>query len=139
MSKVSIVRFGEFSLSQDKQNVLVDFVRYCARALELGEDCRVAFVFDKNSPKKMSSTGLCEFSSRTAFIYSRQRSLIDLMRSIAHELVHMKQHELQTIDFNKVMVHFASPFEDEANLIGARLVNAYADVIGYDNLVEGKR
>jgi hypothetical protein len=138
MSQVTIVRYGNFAMNEEKQMILVDFVKYCARALELSKPCRVAFVFDKNRPKKMTSTGICEFSSRTAFIYSKNRSLIDLMRSISHELVHMKQHELNTIDLNQVIVHFASPYEDEANTIGARLMNAYADVVGYDSLMEGR-
>lgn len=57
-------------------------------------------------------------------VYSKGRALCDICRSIAHEMVHQKQHENikhgETLDGST-----GSPHEDEANAMAGRLIRMY--------------
>ena len=55
--------------------------------------------------------------------------LIDIMRSIAHELVHAKQEETRKIT-KQDFLHFDNPSEDEANELAGEIINAYTEVVG---------
>lgn len=57
-------------------------------------------------------------------IYVKNRALCDICRSIAHEMVHQKQHE-EIDDPNKLDGSTGSPHEDEANALAGRLIRMY--------------
>lgn len=57
-------------------------------------------------------------------IYVKNRALCDICRSIAHEMVHQKQHE-EIDDPDKLDGSTGSPHEDEANALAGRLIRMY--------------
>lgn len=60
----------------------------------------------------------------TMKIYSKGRALCDICRSIAHEMVHQKQHETMNKD-DVLDGSTGSPHEDEANAMAGRIIRMY--------------
>ena len=61
-------------------------------------------------------------------VRSKGRSLMDILRSIAHELVHHKQKEdgmFEDKEVIKDIPEVGGPIEDEANAIAGRLIKKY--------------
>ena len=52
------------------------------------------------------------------------RAVFDVCRSIAHEMVHQKQHE-EIDDPSELDGSTGSPHEDEANALAGRLIRMY--------------
>jgi len=57
-------------------------------------------------------------------IYVKNRALCDICRSIAHEMVHQKQHE-EIDDPSQLDGSTGSKHEDEANAYAGRLIRMY--------------
>jgi len=101
----------------------------------------VNFVFEKldiKSPVKISlvgnrkENGLKTFAQHdeqndTSMISTENRHLGDVLRSVAHELVHKSQFEQKKI--NGPVQDIGGPIEDEANAVAGQLVKEF----GYDN------
>lgn len=123
--------------SSEKINLLRFFLAYCYRALQLSGTYEGNLVDDREK-YSILTTAVCHPDSATFFVYAKERAFIDVLRSIAHELTHIKQHEegRQSKNFH---LRFSSGDEDEANSTAGKLVNAFSAVIGYDIIYEGKR
>jgi Zn-dependent peptidase ImmA (M78 family) len=57
------------------------------------------------------------------WIYTGNRNLIDIMRTVAHELTHRKQHEDGRI--NGDQSYPGSPIEQEADAVAGYLMKLY--------------
>lgn len=58
-------------------------------------------------------------------LHTKNRHPMDIFRTLAHELVHHKQHEDNRIKDPKEAGKTGSPFEDEANAIAGRIMRNY--------------
>jgi hypothetical protein len=58
-------------------------------------------------------------------VYGRGRSVADICRSIAHELVHMSQHARGLIGNQKIR-DIGGFHEDEANAVAGQLIKMFA-------------
>jgi hypothetical protein len=81
----------------------------------------------KGSGDQGMSTG--GFDVFTNHILAREygRSLVDIMRSIAHELVHYKQKEAGKFKPGDDIPNIGGEIEDEANALCGQLVKMYVD------------
>lgn len=119
-----------------KEKIVRHFVNYVVRALSLKNDCSIYFVDDRQKYGiKTTADYLPE--SKQMFIYAKDRAFVDILRSVAHEFVHAKQHE-SGARFSHDFMHFDNELEDEANLLAGELVNAYAEVMGHETIYENR-
>jgi hypothetical protein len=116
--------------SPDKLVMLGHFVDYCARGLHIEHDVHVIIV-DNRQKYEIETTAQYEPDRQIIFVYGKGRSFVDVMKSISHEMVHVKQYEVGFID-RPYYLHFHSELEDDANVEGMSLLNAYTDVMGRD-------
>jgi predicted GNAT family acetyltransferase len=63
-------------------------------------------------------------------VYSKDRALIDIMRSIAHEMTHMKQDAENRLDQSKHDVNnkAGSPIENEANAKAGEIIRKFGEL-----------
>jgi len=125
----------ELGLPRGKKKVLKNYLDYCSRVLKLDNEY-VGYLVTNREKHKIETTAICYPIKGEFFVYSKDRSFADVLRSIAHELVHCRQYETEKIEGNEL--HFASDVENEANAIAGQLLNAFSAVIGYDIIYEGK-
>ena len=84
---------------------------------------------------KIQTTAVCRFNEGKIKIFCRGRLLPDVLRSIAHEMFHLKQLE-SGLHPKASDLHFSSALEDGANEVAGRLLNAFTDVMGHDEIYE---
>jgi len=119
------------NFSDDRMILLSHYAKYCVRALDLYETVDVIWIVDNRKKYEIETTGSYSPDENSVYIYGKGRAFVDILRSISHELVHVKQNEA---GFSKEhdLLHFDSELEDEANMFGMSLLNAYSEVMGHD-------
>ena len=107
----------------DKSRLLSEFVLFCAEHLPIEEDFKV-FVVNNRKPHNITTTAVYECGNNTCKIYGKNRALVDVMRSIAHEMTHMMQDEMGLLVGH---IQDAGGFhEDQANSKAGELIKLFA-------------
>jgi hypothetical protein len=114
------------------EEIVGNFLDFCQDNLGYRTPASVELVTDRDKLVTLASYNLNDSSVR---VYSKNRALADILRSIAHELVHHKQLEDGRIDVNNPPQDVGGEIEDEANAVAGQLVKAFAytDVNIYEN------
>jgi hypothetical protein len=103
--------------NNDKRKLLKDFLKYCIEDLELQKPLpKIHLTSDKS---KTETYGHFDPNGNTIVVYTKNRGLGDIMRTIAHELIHRRQDQDNRIEADSGET--GSPIENEAN--------AYAGVL----------
>jgi len=100
-----------------------DFILFCAKKLPIDGNYLIQLVDDRQS-FDIQTTAVYFIGNNKVVIYCKNRALVDILRSIAHEMVHMMQDEQGMIDGP---VQDAGGFhEDQANAKAGELIKLYA-------------
>lgn len=108
---------------EDKKNKLNTFVKFVKNELEL-ESCPTIVV--QNHRKGLKTTANYDYNKPNKIIKvcSKNRALVDVMRSIAHELVHHKQFEQGRLKERPPDI--GGEIEDEANAKAGQFIKMFA-------------
>jgi hypothetical protein len=99
---------------RDTYPILLDFIRFAAKDLELNSLPKFDFVFDNKESMERRSFGGYAPGEEHITITVTNRHINDVLRTLAHELVHYKQDlDNQLEDDNAGAT--GSPQENEAN------------------------
>lgn len=120
--------------SEDRLILINHFTKYCTRALDIDDDIMI-YVINDRKKYGVKTTGAYYINSNEVFIYAKNRAFVDVLRSISHELVHVRQHR-DGFDKKHDLLHFNSELEDEANMYGMAMLNAYSEMMGHDIIYE---
>lgn len=110
-------------MDQKKFDTIKDFVRYCKKELEIQSLPKISLVVDKSFVEARRSFGEYNPSTSTVKVYVTARNLADICRSLAHELVHHRQSELNLI--YDLAGETGSDIENDANAIAGVLMREY--------------
>lgn len=112
--------------AEDKKH-LEDFVDFVVKELGITEPVEINYQTDKDG---IETTAVYKYSAETSNlaeseikVYTKERALQDIMRSVAHELVHHKQNQDGRL-YSKVQ-NVGGPIEDEANAKAGELLKKY--------------
>jgi Zn-dependent peptidase ImmA (M78 family) len=110
-------------LSDDKREKLTEFVKFCKKELDLKT---VPTVSLQNGRGKIKTTANYDYTKENKIIKvnAKNRALVDVMRSIAHELVHHKQWEQGRLDVKPPDI--GGEIEDEANAKAGQFIKMFA-------------
>jgi hypothetical protein len=116
-------------IKSDSVAVISDFIKFCNRFLHI-QDFPVIHLYATKKPNM--TTGAYDLSNNTISCLVGKRLVVDVLRTIAHELTHRKQHErgdldiqLAEIDPMDEMGDIDTPFENEAYTLAGNLVKIY--------------
>ena len=99
---------------------VADFVNFAKQYLGIDDDIKVALAFSRTP--YIRTTAYYNFSIPLTKIYAKDRAIIDICRSIAHELVHHLQYlEGRLLDAIKDDED-GSPIENEANAVAGVII-----------------
>jgi len=107
------------NLSEDK---IDDFVNFVSGDLELDDDFTVDITNDSDDVETLASY---DINNNEVTVLGKNRSLPDIIRSVAHELVHHKQNERGELKGRKEEGEDGSPWEDEANSKAGEIVRKF--------------
>lgn len=95
IKRVDKKSINEEILSREKRNeVIDDFIRFVDQKIKFnGTMPNLRLSYDENDARKMRSYGRYMPETNELFVVAANRSLGDILRTIAHELVHQKQME----------------------------------------------
>ena len=100
------------------EQIVEHFVDFCASRLQLGHIPEVIVEHDPNFAVQHASFGAYHPGHNVFQVSAAGRHIMDILRTVAHELVHHKQHELNS----------DAPIaqkEYEANLYGSMLIRIF--------------
>jgi hypothetical protein len=112
------------------------FLNFCCDELNLNDKFTCKVVFDRES-NGVKTTAYYRDDEKLVVVYGKNRMLGDILRSIAHELVHQLQHQEGRIEYP--VQDIGGEIEDEANARAGSLVKTFIkqDELG-GNLFENR-
>ena len=99
-----------------------DFVDFVSGDLELEDNFTVDITNDSDDVETLASY---DINNNEVTVLGKDRALPDIIRSVAHELVHHKQNERGELTGRQEEGEDGSPWEDEANAKAGELVRKY--------------
>lgn len=110
----------------DKKKIIFDFICFCAKELEINEHPFQIYVQSKrNEPNNpIVTTAAYDPGSKTCYIYAKNRAVVDVCRSIAHEMTHMMQDI--TGNLIGVIKDVGGFHEDQANSKAGEIIKKFA-------------
>jgi len=111
-------------LTDDKKKILDNFVLFVKKQLELKS---VPTIKIQNNRDGLKTTANYDYTKENKLIKvcSKNRALVDVCRSIAHEMVHHKQFEDGRLD-GPQPPDIGGEIEDEANAKAGQFIKMYA-------------
>jgi hypothetical protein len=110
-------------INNDKGTKITEFVKFVKKELGLKEVPTVKIL---NGRGDLKTTAHYNYSSPEKIIKvnGKNRHIVDIMRSIAHEMVHHKQYEDGRLDVRPPDI--GGEIEDEANAKAGQFIKMYA-------------
>ena len=84
-------------MHQNRLNVLKDFIGFCKAELNIQTLPKISLLNDKSFVEQFRSFGEYNPQTNTIKVVALNRNLADICRSLAHELCHHRQNELNMI------------------------------------------
>ena len=111
-------------LNDDKKEKLNSFVKFVKEQLELRDVPTVSIQNHRNGLKTTANYDYTK-ENKVVKVCMKNRALVDVMRSIAHELVHHKQWEDGRLNGPKPP-DIGGEIEDEANAKAGQFIKMFA-------------
>ena len=121
----------------EKSKLAAEFTLFCAEHLPIEGKFDVYLVSERE-PYGIATTAAYEVGNNCCRIYAKNRSLADVLRSVAHEMTHMMQDEMGLI--NGPIRDAGGFHEDQANARAGELLKLFAKSKDYrKNIYESKK
>jgi hypothetical protein len=122
---------------KDTYPILLDFIRFAAKDLELNNLPKFDFVFDNKESMERKSFGGYMPGAEHITITVKNRHIMDVCRTLAHELVHYSQDLKKELE-DEGAGTTGSPQENEANARAAVIMRnfgkAFPDMFGKESI-----
>jgi len=112
-------------LDENKKEKLNGFVKFVVKYLEIDNPPTIA-VMGKRDGLRTTANYDYEKENKIIKVYGQNRLLVDIMRSLAHELTHHKQWEDGKLKVKPPDI--GGPIEDEANAKAGQFIKLYAKI-----------
>jgi hypothetical protein len=142
---MGIISEGESQFASSDKQTIDDFVELVKKELKIDNDVEIKL---QNNKEGIKTTAVYkyqdddkDFEDSEIKVYTLGRALVDVLRSIAHELVHHMQNENGDLEGKHSNV--GGPIEDEANSIAGEMIKKYGlinpDIYGDDKEEMGEQ
>ena len=125
---MGLISEGESQFDSSEKKTVDDFVDFVKKELNIDNDVEVKLQNNKDGIKttavyKYKDGEDEEFEDSEIRVFTLGRALVDVLRSIAHELVHHMQNEKG--DLEGKVSNVGGPIEDEANSVAGEMIKKY--------------
>jgi hypothetical protein len=121
-------------LTESQTATVGEFIKYAIKNLAIQNPPRnLTFSYDNDQAKSKRSFGYFDPNDNKIWVYVKNRNMADILRTLAHELVHRKQAELGMLD--NMSGETGSTIENEANAQAGVLLRDFGKV--NDSIYEG--
>jgi cytidyltransferase-like protein len=116
------------NVSDTKKENIEHFVEYATKRLKLKETPKINLITGKEYADAKTSLGGYNPDSKEIFVVVGGRLTADILRTIAHEMVHRKQDEMGLIRDNVRDGADGSPVENNAHAVAGILMREYGRI-----------
>jgi len=113
----------------DREHIVQSFMDYCAAALKLKSMPQINLIDSPEFSRIKKTFGQYSPDSDTSEVNINARNLVDVLRTIAHEMVHAAQDQ-KTIDPGHNTQLPGPEIENVANAVAGRLVRKFTEKNG---------
>ena len=113
-------------LNDDKKDKLNSFVKFVKKELGIEKVPTISIQANRDGLKTTAHYDYTK-ENKIVRVYGKNRALVDIMRSVAHELVHHKQFEEGRLD-GPQPPEIGGEIEDEANAKAGQYIKMYAKI-----------
>jgi len=118
---------GGESVHEDKDLDIVaevqKFAEWASKVINLQNPVKIELSMDTEEAQTNHHTGGHTIGSDTVWVYANNRNLVDILRTVFHELVHVRQGELNMIDAGDS--YPGSPIEAMADMLAGKYIKIY--------------
>jgi cytidyltransferase-like protein len=117
----------EGKLNEEQTGTIGEFIKYSIKNLGLqSPPSSLTLSYDNDQAKERRSFGYFDPNNKKIWVYVKNRNMADILRTLAHELVHRKQEEDGRLDSTSGQT--GSPIEDEANSMAGVLLRNFGKI-----------
>ena len=116
------------NLSETKQQSIQNFVEFATKRLKLKEQPKINLVAGREFAEVKTSLGGFDPVSKEIFVATEGRLTADILRTLAHEMVHRKQDELGLVKNPMKDGADGSPIENQAHAVAGILMREYGRI-----------
>ena len=121
-------------LKESQTATVGEFIKYAIKNLAIQNPPRnLTLSYDNDQAKTKRSFGYFDPNDNKIWVYVKNRNMADILRTLAHELVHRRQAELGMID--NMSGETGSTIENEANAKAGILLRDFGKI--NDSIYEG--
>lgn len=107
----------------DLEQEVAKFVEWTAKKLNLQKVPKVELSMDTEEAQQGHHTGRHIMGGDSVWIYANNRNLVDILRTVFHELVHVRQEELGMVKPGDS--YPGSPIEAMADMLAGKYIKIY--------------
>ena len=116
------------TLSETKQQSIQNFVEFATKRLKLKESPNVTLVGGREFAEVKTSLGGYNPDDKSIYVATEGRLTADILRTVAHEMVHRKQDELGLVRNSEKDGADGSPIENQAHAVAGILMREYGRI-----------
>jgi hypothetical protein len=117
----------EGKLTESQTGTIGEFIKFAIKNLELqNSPGSLTLSYDNKQAQDKRTFGFFDPHNKKIWVYVKNRNMADILRTLAHELVHRKQEEDGRLDIKSGET--GSPIEDEANAMAGVLLRNFGKI-----------
>ena len=121
-------------ITPERVNYIKDFIQFVCDNLYMENPIHV---FLRNGRDEyIRTTASYVPSENTNHINCKGRSLVDICRSIAHELTHNRQREIEKFVIGQDVPNIGGEIENEADSVAGMLIKRYTHDNGHEDIYD---
>ena len=128
------VQKGIDGMTPEKVGIVKDFISFVCGKLKMQEPVNVCL--RRGRDEFIQTTASYVPSDNTNHVRCNGRALVDILRSLAHELVHNRQRELGMFGNGDAVQNIGGFIEDQANSVAGVFIKDFTHNYGYDNIYD---
>jgi hypothetical protein len=123
-----ITQYFNEGISESKENSINHFVEYATKKLKLSERPKITLLSGREYSEAKTSLGGYNPMSKEIYVAIEGRLTADILRTLAHEMVHRKQDELGLVKDEIKDGATGSPIENQAHAVAGILMRNYGKI-----------
>ena len=116
------------NISETKQQSIQNFVEYATKRLKLKETPKITLVGGREFAETKTSLGGYNPDDKSIYVATEGRLTADILRTLAHEMVHRKQDEMHLVKNAEADGADGSPIENQAHAVAGILMREYGRI-----------
>lgn len=125
MPIVNISIHFDFECDKNIKIMVYKFLLFISKKLNIKTPFQIYLTKDRKS-NDISTLALFNIPDSKIFVYVKNRNVADVLRSIAHELVHKEQLDCGKFKYGDYIQDIGGDIEDEANAVAGSIIKAFS-------------